>query len=525
MPAVGEWTQEELHRIFDGFDLNRSGTVSANEIAHAARSAGVAIEEAELLELIHLVDEDRSGDLDLREFVNLMRLDDGRLLQIVSSLHEKYLDEKARQYGAEASEFYTPEMVVARDQLKSDPFVEAALRAAWERLVPAESDRMERAAYDRMYRLIYLALHAEDAEGIHPEDCMAGVEDDWAEDSRGKGHLLYADFARSWFQLADLNTAKVCAAEYAHFLTRLAERITRREGGLRDDREVFEACQLRWSRAVGKQCALWAAHFGVTMEMAAAARAATRQARPAGGGSAGAARPLGGSASEPVLAGRGARARLGSAGARGGGGKVWGRAEAEISGEARGGGKGRRAEAEGLAEARVGRGSAGRRARRAETEGRAEAMGGGGSCGGSRKPSVELSPVLRKGRQQPHNQAMARSLDSALSSPSCSIRLLKPRKALPAYQYPLTSPLAPPVVRDCIPDEVPPVREAHPPNCPCYVCARQHGAISYEIKASRRVRLAEGRRASPVREEHRVPLLCRPLISSRPTGGVPAELS
>ncbi|KAL1521902.1 hypothetical protein AB1Y20_021553 [Prymnesium parvum] len=424
MPAVGEWTQEELHRIFDGFDLNRSGTVSANEIAHAARSAGVAIEEAELLELIHLVDEDRSGDLDLREFVNLMRLDDGRLLQIVSSLHEKYLDEKARQYGAEASEFYTPEMVVARDQLKSDPFVEAALRAAWERLVPAESDRMERAAYDRMYRLIYLALHAEDAEGIHPEDCMAGVEDDWAEDSRGKGHLLYADFARSWFQLADLNTAKVCAAEYAHFLTRLAERITRREGGLRDDREVFEACQLRWSRAVGKQCALWAAHFGVTMEMAAAARAATRQARPAGGGSAGAARPLGGSASEP-----------------------------------------------------------------------------------------------------PHNQAMARSLDSALSSPSCSIRLLKPRKALPAYQYPLTSPLAPPVVRDCIPDEVPPVREAHPPNCPCYVCARQHGAISYEIKASRRVRLAEGRRASPVREEHRVPLLCRPLISSRPTGGVPAELS
>ena len=123
----------------------------------------------------------------------------------VCQLKEAFLDEKAKAAGAEDCIWYTAEMLLARERLRSDLRVVAATRHAWNRLAPQGADSFSLSHYTAMTRVLYLALKLQAIEGdFDPEDCMESIEEDWEEDAAGKDHLTYDDFARSWFQLADL---------------------------------------------------------------------------------------------------------------------------------------------------------------------------------------------------------------------------------------------------------------------------------------------------------------------------------
>ena len=54
----------------------------------------------------------------------------------LSRLKEMYLDEVALAAGADEGEYYTDEMIVRREQLRSSHLVVEALRVAWERIAP-----------------------------------------------------------------------------------------------------------------------------------------------------------------------------------------------------------------------------------------------------------------------------------------------------------------------------------------------------------------------------------------------------
>lgn len=72
--------------------------------------------------------------------------------------------------------------------------------------------------YSAMSRRLYLALHLEDAAEAHarsgargvrqvlldPRDCLETINEDFAEDSKGKSFVTQDDFYDCIFQLADL---------------------------------------------------------------------------------------------------------------------------------------------------------------------------------------------------------------------------------------------------------------------------------------------------------------------------------
>jgi len=63
---------EDLRQVFDLFDTNGNGTISAKELGTIMRTIGQDPTEAELQDLINDRDSDGSGTLDFLEFVNLM---------------------------------------------------------------------------------------------------------------------------------------------------------------------------------------------------------------------------------------------------------------------------------------------------------------------------------------------------------------------------------------------------------------------------------------------------------------------
>ncbi|KAL1526415.1 hypothetical protein AB1Y20_015127 [Prymnesium parvum] len=155
------------------------------------------------------------------------------------------LNDKALQEAAADNEWYTEEMIRARDKLRLHSDVVCALERAWQRIrATIGGELLDHEAYITMSRKIYLALKAEAGEGdFDPEDCLGDVEEDWQEDSGGKAHLGGGDFYKCWFQLADLNTLDVSAEEYAEFIDNLIDAICLPEGGYRDEQELLERIQ------------------------------------------------------------------------------------------------------------------------------------------------------------------------------------------------------------------------------------------------------------------------------------------
>ena len=91
-----EWAREkvrplaekEVRQLFDGFDVDGSGTVDMSELREAVGRLGVARSEDELRAVISEVDADGSGDLDYGEFERLLEMVNERcaLGQLASDL-------------------------------------------------------------------------------------------------------------------------------------------------------------------------------------------------------------------------------------------------------------------------------------------------------------------------------------------------------------------------------------------------------------------------------------------------------
>ena len=82
----------------------------------------------------------------------------------VDRLRFEQLDERALKAGAADCEWYTDEMLVAREKLKHDRVVVTALQKAWE-LIRPPADVLTHEEYILMSRKIYLALKADAEEG------------------------------------------------------------------------------------------------------------------------------------------------------------------------------------------------------------------------------------------------------------------------------------------------------------------------------------------------------------------------
>lgn len=103
----------------------------------------------------------------------------------IFELKAMYLDEDALAAGAEGSELYTDEALKAREKLRRDPAVVAALEKAWAALVPEGSEGMDKQMYWDTFRKLYLYMML--GEVPDPHDCFQSVSKDWLEDSQGDG--------------------------------------------------------------------------------------------------------------------------------------------------------------------------------------------------------------------------------------------------------------------------------------------------------------------------------------------------
>ena len=164
------------------------------------------------------------------------------------------MDEEALAAGAEAGAMYTDEMILRREQLRSDESVNAALQTAWDRMKEARrvsgdggdnskdsgklpemgggqmGDTISRDSFVIMSRKLYLYFTALRFDGyIDARERLAETERDFAHDSGGKEHIDEADFCRSFFQLADVHTETVDAKSYARARDELRMRHHQRE--------------------------------------------------------------------------------------------------------------------------------------------------------------------------------------------------------------------------------------------------------------------------------------------------------
>ncbi|XP_071160618.1 calmodulin-like isoform X3 [Mytilus edulis] len=65
---LSEEQKKEIKELFDLFDVDKSGTVSLDELAKIVRGLGSNPTEAELKEMFAEVDKDGSGNIDIDEF-------------------------------------------------------------------------------------------------------------------------------------------------------------------------------------------------------------------------------------------------------------------------------------------------------------------------------------------------------------------------------------------------------------------------------------------------------------------------
>eukprot|EP00966_Prymnesium_polylepis_P257780 5955143-Prymnesium_polylepis.1 len=82
-------------------------------------------------------------------------------------------------------------MIVARERIRDDPAVQAAISQLWFvmlRLSGREKEgRMYKNDYAVMSRKLYLVVKLQAAErDFDPDDCCESLEDDWDEDAAGK---------------------------------------------------------------------------------------------------------------------------------------------------------------------------------------------------------------------------------------------------------------------------------------------------------------------------------------------------
>ena len=156
------------------------------------------------------------------------------LLKEIPRLREAYLDENARQAGAASNPLYSDRMIAAREKLRKDPAIIAAMDRAWDSLVPHGRTTMPRKTYFTMARKLYLAAIVQDAEEsgevdvrlVEPREAARSIDDDWQADAGpDQSSLGRDDFYRTIFQLADLQTNGIGADEYAGWIEKTFRRV------------------------------------------------------------------------------------------------------------------------------------------------------------------------------------------------------------------------------------------------------------------------------------------------------------
>jgi len=141
------------------------------------------------------------------------------------------------QQGNEA--MYTQTNLDARCALRHDPIVSAQLRNWWKatqnlltirgKPIGASGGVVEEAEYAEIFRKVYKAM-IEEYDEAEARRC---VRDDWREDSGGQPHLSAEQFMDGVFELSDVWTESIKAAEYASFLRTLLGKITKVANGKR----------------------------------------------------------------------------------------------------------------------------------------------------------------------------------------------------------------------------------------------------------------------------------------------------
>ena len=63
---------EAFREVFDLFDLNGGGTIDAEELEKALNSVDIMLTQAEIIDVLTVIDDDGNGEIDFDEFLNLM---------------------------------------------------------------------------------------------------------------------------------------------------------------------------------------------------------------------------------------------------------------------------------------------------------------------------------------------------------------------------------------------------------------------------------------------------------------------
>ena len=173
----------------------------AAHAAPAAAGSGAALQDSEAACLIQRFVRRRKSE----------RLQ-GRWLQIIE-LRKQFIDAEVVNPG----ELYDDDMLLAREALKSDPKLKAAIETAWHACSQG-SVLLSREGYFTMMRKLYLCLTLDDGQQPDSYECLRFMQRDWARDAGGRAHLTRSEFEEAWFQLADLYTTQVDADLYADWV-------------------------------------------------------------------------------------------------------------------------------------------------------------------------------------------------------------------------------------------------------------------------------------------------------------------
>ena len=74
----------EFREAFQAFDKDGNGSITTKELGTVMRSLGQNLSEAEIKEMIDIVDEDKNGTIDFQEFLHLME----RKMKIINKEEE-----------------------------------------------------------------------------------------------------------------------------------------------------------------------------------------------------------------------------------------------------------------------------------------------------------------------------------------------------------------------------------------------------------------------------------------------------
>ena len=124
MSEVQHISEAELRKIFDTFDVDRSGSVASDELAAIVAAAGLAVPPAELQRIIDMADADGSGEVELEEFIQCLyhQHDGGGLLSLVaqSSSFFGWLTDWRQWFSAEPAASQPPDSPLSHHQVARD---------------------------------------------------------------------------------------------------------------------------------------------------------------------------------------------------------------------------------------------------------------------------------------------------------------------------------------------------------------------------------------------------------------------